>query len=160
MRDVLGAVVRVGVCEVTCQFNVSVKQSVCILTCSLPGLSLLTAPVYSSKLISAFSSRLSTTSTIPLQPPSTESTSRSRGRTISVLPVALPRRRSARPRSRAFCLSSPFASDASSERWKPRSSDDICVALRVVATSDCWMESWSVLKSPNASIVTSNPSDG
>jgi hypothetical protein len=65
-------------------------------TCSAPGLRRFTTPVYSSRLVSAFSSKLSMTSTTPLQLASMASTSGSLGPTASELAAAFSRRRCAR----------------------------------------------------------------
>lgn len=59
------------------------------------GLNRLTTPVYSSRLVSAFSSKLSMTSTTPFQLPSMASTSGSFGPTASELAAAFSKRRCA-----------------------------------------------------------------
>jgi hypothetical protein len=127
-------------------------------TCtSAAGLNLFTAPVNSSKAVSALSSRLSTISTTARQLFSMPSISLSegRGRTVSEVAVALPRRLVARPIRRAFCRSKEAVREGSRERWKGRSSLARADALRVVATRAAEMEDCNVAKSPS---MVSTPS--
>jgi hypothetical protein len=129
-------------------FHVNIKSRK--LTSWAPFISpLLIRPVTSSKLASALSSRLSTTSTTPLHCSASASPSVNRGPTKPATPelcATLPRSLPARPRSRAFCWSSCRAKEGSRERWKERSSPTREVVVRVVLRSEDFRFVWRELK--------------
>ena len=122
---------------------------------SCRGLNLRTAPVYSSKKASAFSRRLSTTSTMPFQLSSIESTSETWGGTTSVPEVvdlvSLP----TNERRREHCVSSKGVMSALRVRWKARSSLEICPAVRVVSTRADETPSLSALNEASESMTAS-----
>lgn len=104
--------------------------------------------------MSAFSSKLSMTSMTLLHEASRASVSGNLGRTSSVFEAALPKRRSASPRSRAFCLSRAVARDGSSDRWNPKSSVEMACDERVTATREAWICCCRELKSASASMIS------
>jgi hypothetical protein len=127
-------------------------------------------PLTSSNTSSVLSSKLSTTSTTPLQFLSSASLSSSFGAEILELVLLLEaedrvlttsslsatadaRSRSASARSRAFCASSERAKAGSSERWKGKSSAMRAEVVRVVLSNALLRLDWRLLKPRGSAIV-------
>lgn len=131
----------------------SIFEGIFAHTCSAGEAFLLMTPVYSSRQVSARSRSESTTSTTPRQLLSTSSTSSSSGAFDSVSAAADWRIELDRLRRRAFCSSSAVPTSGLRERWKPRSSAEIWLTVRVVEISAAWIASCNDLNAGGDSIV-------